>query len=104
MFITIFGTTRKTKEGREFTVYMSRLIKKTGEDVPVTVKFRKECGAPSLEDLPLIITVDKADANLTDKIYEDSKGNICKGHTLWVRKWEPSGERYQDASLDEFED
>lgn len=107
MQITIFAKKATTKEGKNFTRYISRLTKKSGEEVTVTVKFREECGSPSAEDCPLNILVENGDCNLSTRWYDstDSNGEVVRreSHTLWVSDWmRDTANPYEDHSMDEF--
>ena len=105
MELTIFAKKRKTKEGKDFTAYFTKLTKKTGEVITTSVKFREDCGAPKRENCPMNIVVDKSHANFVEKgiTYEDSEGIEKDGidRTLWISEW-TEGELYVDTSLDEF--
>lgn len=107
MRVLVFAKKRQTKEGKQFTAYVSRLTKKDGEEITTGVKFREECGAPKMEECPCYIEIDKANANLTTKkmeiTTEDGEIKEVESKTLWVSKWEMSKEKYVDTSLDDFE-
>lgn len=109
MKVLVFGKNRQTKDGRKFTAYVTKLTKVNGEEITASVKFREECGAPSIEETPCYINVDKADANLSTKkveITDEESGEIkeVENRTLWVKAWTMSPEKYVDTSLDDFED
>ena len=109
MKVLVFGKKRQTKDGRNFTAYVTKLTKKDGEEITAGIKFREECGAPSLEETPCYIIVDKNDANLDTKVNEvtDTETGEIKevvNRTLWVKAWTMSPEKYVDTSLDDFED
>lgn len=108
MKVLVFGKKRQTKDGKNFTAYVSKLTKTTGEEITVGVKFREECGAPKLEETPCYIEVAKADANLSTRTVEvtteDGEIKEVENKTLWVSAWSMSPEKYVDTSLDEFED
>ena len=106
MVLTIFGKKRTSKDGREFATYFTKLTKKTGEQVTATVKFREECGAPSLKECPMNIIVERDKANFNEKgiTYEkDGVEHEAIERVLWVSAW-TQGEPYIDESLDEFVD
>lgn len=107
MKVLVFAKKRQTKEGKQFTAYVSRLTKKDGEEITTGVKFREECGSPKAEECPCYIEIDKANANLTTKkmdvTTEDGEIKEVESKTLWVSKWEMSKEKYVDTSLDDFE-
>lgn len=103
MEISVFAKKRTTKEGKTFYSYLSRLTKKDGEELPVTVKFREEtCKAVPATDCPCNIVVDKAASSLSKSKYETEDGATAFSYTLWVGAWEYGGE-YVDHSLDDFE-
>ena len=107
MKVLVFAKKRQTKEGKQFTAYVSRLTKKDGEEITTGVKFREECGAPKMEECPCYIEINKANANLSTKkmeiTTEDGEIKEVESKTLWVSKWEMSKEKYVDTSLDDFE-
>lgn len=104
MEITVFAKKRKTKEGKAFTSYLTKLIKKsTGEIITATVKFREECGAPKSETCPCNIIIDKKNANLSSREFErEDTGEMATSYSLWISAWE-KGSEYIDKSLDDFE-
>ena len=105
MELTIFGKKRTSKDGRDFATYFAKLKKKTGEVITTSVKFREECGAPSLKDCPMNIVVDKSKANFVEKgITYEKEGMECEGidRTLWISEW-TEGAPYVDTSLDDFD-
>lgn len=106
MQIAVFGKKRTTKEGKSFNSYFSTLTKKSGEEVKCTVKFREDCGAPELKDLPMNIVFEQKDGNLSSKKYtvlDENTGEMIEktGFTLWLNGWR-EGDPYVDHSLDEF--
>lgn len=104
MEITVFAKKRKTKEGKAFTSYLTKMVRKsTGETVTASVKFREECGSPKLESCPCNIIVDKKNANMSSQEYvREDTGEAAISYTLWVSAWE-KGSDYIDKSLDDFE-
>lgn len=102
MKLTIFSKTVKSKEDRKFKVYLTRLTKKSGEEVPVRVAWVEGVVPPA--SYPCIILVDKKDANLSTRTYTDAEGAKAQSLTLWISEYTPSGEAYVDHSLDDFED
>ena len=103
METTVFAMKKFTKEGKPFTVYTGRITKKDGTELPVTVKFREECGSPKPEICPCIIEFDKNDGNLSTRNYISKTGEERKAYTLWLSDWKKSDKEYVDHSLDEFE-
>ena len=109
MKVLVFAKKRKSKEGREFTTYSTKLHKADGTETYANVKFREECGAPKLEECPCYIDVDKADANLDSKnreVVDEETGviSLVKDKTMWIKKWSFNPEKYVDTSLDEYVD
>lgn len=105
MKITLFAKKRTTREGKPFSVYVSKLQKKDGTEQYVTVKYSGDDPAKDFRaDLcPLIIDVDRASANLSRKKHTDDEGNEYESFTLWVKDYTLSTEKYVDHSLDDFE-
>lgn len=109
MKLTIFARNRQTKDGKKFTSYVSKMVKKNGEEITATVKFREDCGAPKADQCPCYILVNKDDANLNTKdvtITDENTGDekVVTQRTLWVKDWKMSDDVYVDHSLDDFED
>ena len=103
MKVTVFAKKKFNKEGKPFTVFVGRLMKKSGELQTVTVKFREECGQPKEEKCPCIIEFDRENGNIQERSYIDNEGNDRTALTLWLSAWKFSEEKYIDHSLDEFE-
>lgn len=102
MNITVFAKKATSKEGKNYSIYLGRLINKiTGEEINVRLKFREDCGQPKADSCPMNIIVAKDDANLVEKAYTvDAETRISR--TLWISKWE-QGEAYVDHSLDDYD-
>ena len=107
MKVLVFAKKRQTKDGKNFTAYVSKLTKKNGEEITAGVKFREECGAPKAEECPCYIEINKMDANLATRKTEitTDEGEIkeIEQKTLWVSAWKMSPDKYVDKSLDDFE-
>lgn len=104
MKATIFAKKKKTREGRTFTAYVTRLTRKDGTEVSMSAKFREDCGQPKPEECPLIIEFDKADANIAERSYiREDTGEEAAAYTLWISAWKKSDEEYIDHSMDDFE-
>lgn len=109
MKVLVFAKKRQTKDGRNFTAYVTKLTRTDGTDLTAGVKFREECGAPTADECPCYIEVNKMDANLDTKTREitDTETGEIKTmiqHTLWVSAWKRSDEKYVDHSLDDIAD
>lgn len=103
MELAVFAKKRTNKEGKTFFSYLSRLKRKDGFEIPVSVSFRQECGQPKAERCPMNIVVDKKNANLASNEYLDpTTGEIKISYTLWVSAWR-QGKDFVDTSLDDFE-
>lgn len=101
MRITVFRKVAKSKDGRAFDVYVSKLRKKDGSEQYVSVKFRKEVQLPA--EFPAIIEVSKDHANLAKKSFDRENGEKGERYTLWIDSYIPTGEKYVDHSLEDFE-
>lgn len=102
MEITIFSKKRQTKEGKSFDSFLSRLTKKDGEQITVSVRFREACGQPKGDECPCNIVIEKGQCNMSEReFFNEETGEISKGHTLWITQWKP-GSEYVDHSMDEF--
>lgn len=99
--LTVFSKTMKSREGRSFEIYLSRITnKKTGEELPVRVQFSRTCTAP--QSCPCIIMIEQHDAHLSTKSYTTESGESRVTYTLWINAYTLSAEPYVDHSLDEF--
>lgn len=102
MKLEIFGKKRTNKEGKPFTTYLSRLTNmKTGEIIPVQVKFRMDVRLP--EKLPIIANVNKQECNLVHEEWaNDETGETGIKNVLWISEVE-AYENYVDHSMDDYE-
>lgn len=101
MRLEVFGKQRTNKDGKQFTTYLSRITNmKTGEIIPVQVKFRMEVDAP--KELPVVVNIEKKNANLVKEAWENENGETGVKHVLWVSVVK-SYEEYVDHTLDDFE-
>lgn len=99
MEITIYGKRKKTGTGQIFTVYLSRIPKKDGTELPVTVKFETNIQPP--QQLPCNITIDKPDAHLSSRKYKrEDTGEEQLSWTLWINRY-AQGSPYVDHSMDD---
>lgn len=105
MKVLVFAKRQKTFDGRTWFKFLGTMRKKSGEDEVVQVRFRDECGNPSVDKCPCYLSIDKENANLSRKTYTDKDtGERHESWTLWVNDWVMLDEPYVDTSLDEFED
>lgn len=104
MNITLFAKKRTTKDGKKFYVYLTTLTRKDGSTLTTAVKFSEGCDVPRAEDCPLNIVVDKSKVNLSTRtIVNPESGEPFESHTLWVKEWTKSTEKWIDHSMDDFE-
>ena len=102
--ITIFTKRRKTKDGqKEFNTFITRLDKKDGTKVVVSVMFPDD-NKPNYKECPMNIDVPKDKMNLSVKtITDEQTGKVVESRTLWVKEWSKSKTPYVDTSLDDFD-
>lgn len=101
MRLEVFGKQRTNKDGKPFTTYLSRITNvKTGEVLPVQVKFRMGVDVP--KELPVVVNIEKKNANLVKEDWENENGETGVKHILWVSAVK-SYEDYVDHTLDDFE-
>ncbi len=104
MKINLFSKARTNREGRQFTNYIGKLVRRDGTELTCNVKFRESAGKPDPAALPAVVEIMKQDSNLTKREYLDERtGELKTAFTLWANKWSIVGE-YVDHSLDEFDD
>lgn len=106
MLLNVFAKKRTGKDGKVFYNFLSTLTKKNGEQETVQLKFREDAGLPDASKCPMIISVDKSDANLIKKLVtveKDGEAKEIEQRTFWISKYDYVGE-YVDHSLDEYED
>lgn len=101
MRLEVFGKQRTNNDGKPFTTYLSRITNmKTGEIIPVQIKFRIDVEVP--KKLPIVANIDKKNANLVKENWENEQGETGVKHVLWVSEVK-SYEDYFDHTLDDFE-
>lgn len=101
MRIEVFGKQRTNKDGKPFTTYLSRITNmKTGEIIPIQIKFRTGVELP--KELPIVANIDKKNANLVKEEWENDNGETGVKNVMWVSSVK-SYEEYVDHSLDDFE-
>lgn len=101
MRLEVFGKQRKNKDGKSFTTYLSRITNmKTGEIIPIQIKFRTWVELP--KELPIVANIDKKNANLVKEEWENDNGETGVKNVMWVSAVK-SYEKYVDHSLDDFE-
>lgn len=101
--LTIFAKKRTTKDGKKtFFSYLTKMMKKSGEEIICSVKFREECGAPDGKECPCIIEVPDGKCNFsTGKYVDEASGVEIPTYTLWVSDWK-NGRPFVDTSMDDF--
>ena len=113
MKITIYAKKRQSKDGRTFYVYLSKLEKKNGDEIPVTVHFKQSAGLPNPENCPCVIEFDRKTANLSTKEKHFAKVDCVTGekvetitldNQLWISAYTVCAGEYVDNSLDDFND
>lgn len=103
MKITVFASEKRTKEGKPFLVYSTRLINtKTGEEEYTQVKFVGNPQAIKKEDCPVIISFNTVDGNLAHRKFTDKEGVERTTNVLWLKNYTISDEKYVDHSLDDY--
>ena len=101
MRLEVFGKQRTNSDGKPFMTYLSRITnKKTGETITVQVKFRTGVEVP--KEFPIVVNVEKKNANLVEENWENEKGEAGVKHVLWISDVK-SYEDYIDHTLDDFE-
>lgn len=106
MKINVFRTTKTTKKGKKFDIYLSKLTnKKTGEIMNVQVKFVRQAQTDienSNIKFPLTLDFDKTNANLSAEEIATDSGELFIRNYLWITKLNKI-EQYVDDSLTDFE-
>lgn len=101
MRLEVFGKQRTNKDGKPFTTYLSRITNmKTGEIIPVQIKFRSGVEVP--KELPIVANIEKKNANLVKEDWENENGETGVKNIIWVSEVK-SYEEYIDHTLDDFE-
>lgn len=101
MRLEVFGKQRTNSDGKPFTIYLSRITNmKTGEIIPVQIKFR--IGVELPKELPIVANIDKKNANLIEEDWENENGEKGVKNIIWVSEVK-SYEEYIDHTLDDFE-
>lgn len=100
MKVVVFAKKIRKHDGSSFTGYVTKLTNtKTGNDEYVRVRFNQGCSIPT--ELPAVIIVKKA--NLSHRAVTLKDGTEIDQKTLWIAAWDPSGETYEDHSLDDYQ-
>lgn len=109
MKITIYRKTRTTKptdgnRPKTFNVYITKLIKKTGEPITATVKPTEDVKSDfdRMTVFPFVVEFQKKNANLDTRIGTNKDGDFINVYTLWLKKVDKY-EEFIDTSLDDFE-
>lgn len=98
--VNVFKKDRVTKEGKQFSAYITRITNKaTGEEVGASLKFEDGVAVP--KEFPVRIDVMNGSVS-TRKFTDEKTGEEKTGYTVWVRDWKKSEEEYEDKSLDEW--
>ena len=101
MRLEVFGKQRTNKDGKPFITYLSRITNmKTGEIIPVQIKFRTGVEVP--KELPIVANIDKKNANLVKEEWENEAGETGVKNIIWISAV-TSYEDYVDHTLDDFE-
>ena len=101
MQIPVFAKAVKTRDGKKYTKYITRLNTRDGSQLSAEVKFRTQ--PPRPESCPCNIQFDRSSANLATRSYITQEGELREAKTLWVNEWTP-GAAYIDHSLDDIAD
>lgn len=101
MKITVFAKERKGNDNNTFVSYLSKLTKKTGEEVTVQLKFSEECGRIKKENCPCIIEAEPCDCSYSErKVIKDDREVINR--VLWINKYTKTDEVFIDTSANVF--
>lgn len=102
--ITIYSKKKQTKDGsRSFYSYYARIRKRSGEELPVEVKFREPCTKPDGARCPMNIIIDKEGASLSKREVVLAETGECKTvYKLWLSAWQ-QGSVYEDHSMDDID-
>lgn len=101
--ITVFSKKRTTKDGKKFDTFITRLSKKDGSNVVVSVRFPED-NKPNAIECPMNIEVPNGKMNLSTRtITDETTGAVIESRTLWVKEWTKSDTPYVDTSLDDFD-
>lgn len=101
MKITVFSKKCETKDSKKFNKYVTKMTKKDGSEIYADVVLPEDDKIKS-DECPIIIEFEKSNANLSTKRGTTEDGKTYERHTLWVKKYTRSKEKYVDNSLDEF--
>ena len=105
--IALFAKKKKTKEGREFWAFSTKLPKKDGSgEVYFDVKFKEGCNAPKSEQCPMYIDVERDKVSRKTEV-KKGKNEVDEDieytvNTLFIGAYTVSDEKYVDHSMDEF--
>lgn len=105
MKIAVFSKKRQSQDGRSFYNYIGRLKKKDGTELSCGIRFRDPCVGPKPDACPCYISIEKKNANMSMRQYLDEKtGEMRFAYTLWVTEYTLLPEKWEDHSLDDFDD
>ena len=101
MKVTVFAKRIRKQDGSNFTGYVSQLTHMDGTKQYVRVRFNQGVQLPA--EFPAVIEVEKQHANLSKKVVTNQDGSTYARYTFWIAAWKPTGEKYVDHSLDDFQ-
>lgn len=101
MKVTIFAKRIKKHDGTSFTGYVTKLTRKDGSEQYARVRFNQDVQLP--REFPAVIIIPAGKANLQQQDLTKDDGTTYTRYTLWVSGWDPSGEKFVDHSLDDFQ-
>lgn len=101
MKVTVFAKRIRKQDGSSFTGYVSQLTRTDGTRQYVRVRFNQGVQLPA--EFPAVIEIEKKNANLAKKTITNHDGTTYDRFTLWIAAYKPSGEKYVDHSLDDFQ-
>lgn len=113
MKITVYAKKRMKKDGKPFSVYLSKITNREGDEIPVTLHFKQTVSVIPPEKCPCVIEFPKTSANLSKKEKRYAKTDVVTGeqvetisidNQLWISEYRICENEYRDTSLDDFED
>lgn len=98
--ITVFEKKAKSKDGRQFSIYLTKL---PGDTDTARVKFREYSTPP--KTFPVNIELTQKECSFVEREYaQEVDGDLVKRkeRTLWVGNWSLSDNEYRDNSMDKY--